>query len=235
MQRPDYVPADYDKIQIVASLSALAQSSFSAGNCVLFPRSLTTTFRAQVRKADFGALAEQLATAFPYPSFDDDFPELVKPCSTLTVSDLVYAKETLARDKSAVLALDFILADIAKIKELTQGQINATLRVIDKDGYAGNDAPSYQFHADNDGENRWLCSYTSPVTEWVRNEDAVQNTSYRKYLFEKKEGAAIFRFGVGDIWKQQALNSMQDDDQPFIHRTPPRESTQGARLLLVAK
>ncbi len=219
MSRPDYIPADYKRITVVKSLSGLFRASFNAEkNCFLYPRRL---------KGDFNALAAALAGT------------VQEKCSRGRETFFAYELEDIAANldnPGAVSAIETVLEDLKAIDSAFPRMLNSTLRLVWEKGYDSKSTID-QFHADGTyyPMGRICCSYTDPVTEFIRNEDAVP---VRPRYYEARDGARIYSFQPGDIWRMTGMdNSKRHKDEGlsyFIHRAPPVKPGDSLRLLLVA-
>lgn len=189
MKRPDYIPADYNRIKIVGSLTELFNTPFGDANCILFPRTLTGDFNALSREIAKTGLSKFLKRANAMP------PELA-------------AEEAQVKNDMQALKGAF--------NRLVFGS-KVQLR-LEKKYKLDREHSVLNFHIDGTSKpkmGRILCNYTAPVTEWIRNEDAVEG-KVRGY-FEAREGAPVYSFGVGDIWRQSCRSRAMDG---FIHRAP---------------
>ncbi len=92
------------------------------------------------------------------------------------------------------------------------------------------------FHADGvidsteEKDSTLLCCYTDPVTEFWRNEDAV---NLGGGFYRAKRGAPILRFSVGAIWHHAVMGAGKGTPK-FVHRGPIQKPGDPLRLLLVA-
>jgi len=217
MERPDYIPENYNRIKVVESLTALANACFgkkTPENCFLLPRQM---------KGDFDGLGQALAKRSRIK--DGDFYSLglrqIKNALTLPLQE------------DQKLALKQIFDDMVSIEETFQGRAHSIhLRVVR--GYAHSSAT--RFHTD--GGNRLLCGYSLPVTECAKNEDVIYTGYDNKYLL--KANAQPFSFAPGDMWLQEGGRfpdkkpRNEEDPQHFIHRaTEPAPGN--VRLLLICE
>jgi hypothetical protein len=117
--------------------------------------------------------------------------------------------------------------------------VKPQLRVVMPSGYEGVSATAYRFHADRGRRTsgRVLSCYNDPVTEGIRNEDAIAFNSgdrlEREIFFNLAADAVVFQLHKGDIWRQAYLVN-DENVPPFIHRAPPAEPDGPPRLILTA-
>lgn len=120
----------------------------------------------------------------------------------------------------------------------------------------------YDLHADSATvlADTFLCSYTEPASEGVRNEDATRyvdvpeiraqlladyggadDEGFASYLKERffdlhyaiRDGAPVFNFGTGNLWRI-ATQCPGSPTLPCIHRAPATQPGAPARLLLIS-
>ena len=199
MERPDYIPADYKRIKVVSSLSELFNTSFGGRdevNAALLPRQIT---------GDFNALAQRLG----------------KKYSAYSLEDLEKMKNLPDAENQAVQAI------CNDMRELQSQGMMTILNVVNREGYRMKEI--HDFHADREARRefgRICCGYNDPVTEAVRNEDAILVDDI---FYQMSERAEILQFRSGDIWKHCTANDC--GIPPYIHRAPASDRT---RLFLVA-
>ncbi len=219
MQKPDYLPQDYNLIKTVDSLSELFNARFEPEtNVILLPRKLT---------GDFNKAAAILNETLDAPHNKDGFVGL-----SFEEAQNVFAATAFAAEEQ--LAADQILSDMRALKE--QG-IDAVLRVIAPDlteGYS--DARRYHIDGSSKQEaefGRLLCAYTAPVTQGVRNDENHPREDASYYTLNLSEDIHPFAFAVGDMWRLAASDTALEARGvlPFIHAGPVSDKP---RLLLVA-
>jgi hypothetical protein len=222
MERPEYIPTDYNRIQVVHSLSDLFNAHFNPANLILFPREL---------EGDFDGLARSLVKAWRRVSGTPKDVHLFDAGTVETLGGM--------EDLSPVqeLALEHIMRDMYEVRPLAN--VKPQLRVVMPGGYEGVSATAYRFHADRGrrSSGRVLSCYNDPVTEGIRNEDAIEFDSgdrlEREIFFTLAPGAAVFQLHNGDIWRQAYLVN-DENVPPFIHRAPLAEPDGPPRLILTA-
>lgn len=218
--RPHYIPADYNRIQVVGSLSALFDAAAQIGadrgrvhNVALWPRHLS---------GDFNGLAQALAAKELAGGRERYFNA---------------TRDYLARLQTGDAAMDearrHIVADIEAVKEFQRSRfwfgkrLAADVRVIERynlDAIEG-------FH--KDGRPRFCCGYTAPVTEGLRDDDAVPvEGPLRGNVYAARPGAVPFTFAPGDMWYHYGGGNAQNEPY-FIHRGPAARNGV-PRLLLIA-
>ena len=213
VKRPDYIPANYPNIKVVGSLTELFNAEFGEANCILFPRPIS---------GEFNQLAKLLKKHGTEKLYDEGF-----------VPQFYWAERRL------------IIDDMKAIRrELQERGVNtgSALRVETSEGWIESQSPcAYHVEGCSKPEiGRILCSYNEPVTEWLRNEDAVNVPQERiRDLYKAKEGATIQRFRPGDIFRIKSMlgrDMTSNGEGCFIHRAPePTEETKHlVRMLLVA-
>lgn len=213
MKRPDYVPQGYNGVKVVGSLTELFNAEFGDANCILFPRPIS---------GEFNQLANLLKKYGQDKLYDEGFvPQFYRAERQLIIDDMQAIRREL-HDRGVSVA--------------------SALRVETSEGWVESQSPC-AFHVDGCSKpeiGRILCSYNEPVTEWLRNEDAVNVPQDRvRDLYKAKEGAAVQRFRPGDIFRIKSMlarDMTSNGEGCFIHRAPePTEDTRHlVRLLLVA-
>ncbi len=221
VKRPSYVPKDYDLLKVVGSLKDM----FNAGvgevcNVVLFPRKKLS--------GDFNGLARRLWKDFGDPN-DLEFPELHKEDLEQVVTSLR------GRQK---IACQKIIDDIVTFE--SHG-FHGGLRLIVPDSYMKVNAAVHEFHGDVAEGHRLMCCYNAPVTEALRNDEAVykgirttvSGRNEKEFpVYKPEKGAKPFSFGVGDIWYQ--VSNYWSDVDAFIHRAVETKAGDPPRLLFAA-
>lgn len=226
MDRPDYIPANYGRIKVVSSLSKLFNTAFGGPgdvNCVLYPRRLS---------GNFDALAWQLGE-----KFNRDYQQ-----RNLTEDELRRIGQ-ITTYKGLKKEIGIILQDMKILKTKTvnssahRKRYSGMLRVIGHKRYNKKDGANgeYIFHEDGGNiyyEERLLCCYNGPTTEFLRNEDALpyEDSHYR---YTRRRGAKSFSMGIGDIWRH-LTSGYSGNVTAFIHRAPYTPPNATPRLLLVA-
>lgn len=198
------------RIKVVGSLAEVFNTPYDPHNCVIFPRKLT---------ADFNALAKGLGEQL-------NLSRNVRNSHELSLHELSVRVRSL--NGAAQAAGRIVIADMREIEKFG---IDPKLRVISPAGYKFKIAHAFHEDREKDTEyGRVLCCYVEPVTESIRNEDAVLIGSQK---YTTKEGAVITAFEPGDIWKHIARN---DRGIPaFIHRVGHgNQPAQQPRLVLAA-
>ena len=213
MKKPVYVPQGYRGVKVVGSLTELFNAEFGEANCILFPRSIS---------GEFNQLAKLLKKYGTEKLYDDGFvPQFYRVERKLIIDDMKVIR-----------------------RELQERGVNAgsALRVETSEGWVESKSHC-AYHVDgccNPEIGRILCSYNEPVTEWLRNEDAVNVPQERiRDLYKAKDGATIQRFRPGDIFRIKSMlarDMTSNGEGCFIHRAPkPTEETKHlVRMLLVA-
>lgn len=214
MKRPDYIPEDYNGIKMVDSFEAMLSEPFGHASAVLLPRSLS---------GDFNALAQVMGRKGYWRA------------------PLMRVEKRDDLRKNFPQEIDLLREDIRMLRGVS-AQHYLDLRVS-KDSNWREDRAPHAFHSDgcrNAHFGRVLCCYNDPVTEWIRREDAIPRDSHEG-TFEKREGAPLYRFKAGDIWRLASRTGGDGNvcGRPlFIHRTPPsirdRKEEDPPRMVLVA-
>lgn len=218
--RPSYIPADYNRVLVVDSLSALFEAATQIGadrgrthNVALWPRRLTGDFNGLAR-----VVAERSLTGSGerYFSADRNYLGLLRSGNP-------------AMDE----ARDHMIADLDAVKAYQRkrfwfgGRLAADVRVIERYNLEAIEG----FH--KDGRPRFCCGYTAPVTEGLRDEDAVPVAGpLRGNVYTAKPGAQPFTFAPGDMWYHYGGGDAQRAPS-FIHRGPAC-APGTPRLLMIA-
>lgn len=210
MQRPDYIPENYDAVKVVGSLTELFNEPFGDSNCILFPRPIS---------GQFNELARVLHTYGRDKLEDNDFlPVLLRSEKRLVMDDIY---------------------NIGKALDSMGMAAGVILRITTSESWNELISPD-AFHVDGCSRvelGRILCCYNTPVTEWLRNDEAIKRMSG---LYRAKPDATIRRFRPGDIFRIKSTPNngfMTPGESCFIHRAPKPNNEQERmqpRMLLVA-
>lgn len=225
MQKPDYIPADYKRIKVASSLSELFNEKFGGPdgvNAVLLPRTLSHDFNALARWLEG---TEYIKNFRPNQYEGSQYPYF-------NVPRLYASKKHMKPDMAA--AVDVIIQDMDAASDKT---MRAELRLV-RLGRGPDMLHHDNVASFNSMMGRFMCCYNGPVTEGVRNEDTVP-VVYESALasvnhYSLKEGAEIFSFRPGDLWRQLSTPNLKDVAPPYIHRAPALRAGDAPRLLLVA-
>lgn len=223
MKRPDYIPADYKRIKVVSSLSDLFNEQFGGPdevNCVLFPRRL---------RGDFNKLSRALlkdktgaGTGVPFSGIH-----------VFMAQDLLKLKSRASFYRVHKSAINSIIKDMS---DLSRRGFYPVLRFEPPRSRPENSV--YVFHHDagaRDGTGRVFCCYNDPVTQGIRNEDAVPAESL---FYKLKPRTKKFQFRACDIWRHDTCLNIKCDpekENPFIHRGVDAPAGAPPRLLLLAE
>ncbi len=230
-------PFGYARIKIVGSFDELVATRFENGvNAICWQRSLT---------GDFAEVAERLSVSEGVTTLDE--PLL----------------RSLPLSPAGKAAVETLLADQRLLE--SQG-LSPVLDCIhsyprDEEGCAVA-VDVYSFHADSAPveTDTYLCTYTGPSSEGLRNDEAVQRIAIpetRAVLlneFNGEEGPAFndylgencfdlhyvgsplaqpFSFGLHNLWRI-ATQYPGCPVPPCIHRAPAAQPDQSTRLLLIS-
>ncbi|MBI5367874.1 MAG: hypothetical protein HZA54_12615 [Planctomycetes bacterium] len=234
---PFNLPSDYPRIRRVRSFQELLTTPLTGGvNALCWQRAL---------HGDFGEVVELLAVGQGITTLDEE------RLKTLSVS---------AAGKAAV---DLLLEDQRLLRD--QG-LSPVLECVQ--GYAREEHPGpvptdvYSFHVDSAtaATDTWLCTYSGPPSEGLRNDQAQRrvdvpetraellrlfggedNADFREYLSENcydlhyvpVPQARPFSFGVGNLWRI-AVEYPGNPVPPCIHRAPATVPGRPPRLLLIS-
>ena len=129
--------------------------------------------------------------------------------------------------------LGLICADMQMMQNALGCQ--AELRVVGEQGYAPG---TYLFHQDGgayrrafQSADRVMCCYNAPTTEWIHKGDAIALPANRGFhTFDKRAGAPVFNFAVGNIWRQACMG---DGSEALVHRAVETGPCHPPRLLVV--
>ncbi len=224
MERPDNIPADYPRIQVVESLSDLFNAQFDEViKCLLLPRAL---------RGDFNRLANRL---------DDIFWGEGRVGTAAYAVDELEEHARKSGDPAAIDAAAVIAADMRSFS--AQNVANVLVRLIRAGGYGNKRSMSgkiHNFHEDGVVYpfGRGLCVYNGPGTEFLRNEDALREGG--SDIFQPRPGARLFTMAQGALWRQAGHNPDLHEQRyrhipPFIHRAPQPGEKDPPRLILVAE
>jgi hypothetical protein len=231
------LPADYTRIKAVASFQELVSTPFADGvNALCWQRTLA---------GDFDEVVQRLGGQDGVTDLDDS---------------LLRSLELSPGGRAAV---ETLIADRGLLRELGVSPVLDCIR-----GYTRDDEDSivatdvYSFHADRApvATDTFLCSYTEPTTEALRNEDAQKRVDvpatraellklfggedddeFRDFLSEycfdlhycPVPQARPFSFGTGHLWRI-AVDYPGSPVPPCIHRAPETSAGQPPRLLLIS-
>jgi len=236
MITPD-IPSGYSRIRVVSSFQELVSTRFGEGvNALCWKRTLLGDFREVVQKLS----AEEGITTL------DEWTLQALPLTSV-----------------GKLAVETLLRDLQLLRELGVSPVLDCIRGYERDEATAVVATDvYSFHADSAPveADTFLCSYTDPASEGIRNEDAqrrvdipairaellrafggADDEDFREYLSENRfdlhyaplPGARPFSFGVGNLWRI-AIEYPGSPVPPCIHRAPATSPGDPARLLLIA-
>ena len=236
MITPD-IPSGYSRIRVVSSFQELVSTRFGEGvNALCWKRTLLGDFREVVQKLS----AEEGITTL------DEWTLQALPLTSV-----------------GKLAVETLLRDLQLLRELGVSPVLDCIRGYERDDASAIVATDvYSFHADSAPveADTFLCSYTDPASEGIRNEDAqrrvdipairaellrafggADDEDFREYLSENRfdlhyaplPGARPFSFGVGNLWRI-AIEYPGSPVPPCIHRAPETSPGDPARLLLIA-
>lgn len=217
MERLDYIPADYKRIKIVGSLSELFNEQFGGSdgvNCILYPRKLME---------DFNALARYLQTEIPALEDDKLLDGLAKAAAS-GIDGIAEAAKAVFQD----IELATAGGATPYFRAVLPGDKSYELQTYLHEDHIGTDEKTVR-------RGVILTCYTTPVTEYMRQEDVGKKLGDMFYLI--KPYTKAFRFGVGDIWRH--AGSYEEGISvvpPFVHAAPWRPfAPEGAppRLLMV--
>ncbi len=152
--------------------------------------------------------------------------------------ETVYRLEDVERFKNAPGMvwhdeLDLVCADMRMMQDAVGHR--AELRIVRDKGYS---PATYLFHKDG-GEyrralqsaDRVMCNYNGPTTERIHARDAIAlPVSHGFFTFEKRPGALVSAFRVGDIWRQACMG---DGSEAMIHRAVEITPESAPRMVLV--
>jgi hypothetical protein len=262
MEQPDYLPKDYDGIQLVGNMDELFAATFGPANVVLYPRSLTAAFNARAQAADFKALSLLLLDGLSEKDMSHE--DLSEAASRLEGGSKKAAQQILDDMKA------FESNDLKPALRIFIGK--ALVNLADYGGKIFQEG-AHLFHGDG-VPTRFLCCYTAPATEGLCNEDAERYIDSENYAQElaasytaergrnpyhplpglqgypektedfkrwlernndyyfPKPRARIFSFKIGDVFRFAGEKNYAGVP-PFIHRGPPSNDDSSPRLVLV--
>jgi hypothetical protein len=234
---PFVLPSDYPRIRVVASFDELVNTPFADGvNALCWQRELD---------GDFAEVVKLLGVASGITTLDEEqllgLP--VSPAGRLAVARLV--------------------DDLRLLRAHALDPVLDCINGYDRDD-SGDAVPTdvYSFHADSATieADTYLCTYSGPASEGLRNEEALRrvdipetraellraygggdDADFVEYLndhcydlhYAPMDGARPFDFGFGNLWRI-AVQYPDCPVPPCIHRAP--ETLPGAppRLLLIS-
>jgi hypothetical protein len=198
-------------------------------------------------------------------SLSGDFAEVVE---RLSIAEGIVALDEARLEKLVLSAAGRAAADVmlADFRLLSDLGLSPSLDCIH--GYPREEEPGvvrtdvYSFHVDSAtaAADTYLCSYSGPATEGLRNEDARRrvdipetramllqefggedDAEFLDYLAENcfdlhyaaLPGALPFSFGLGNLWRI-AVDYPESPVPPCIHRAPETLPGQPPRLLLIS-
>jgi len=231
------LPADYPRIRVVQSLQELVTTSFVDGiNALCWARTLP---------GDFGEVLALVAARE----------------GITTLDDALLARLHLSA--AGQIARDVLLEDQRLLRAAGLAPVLDCIR-----GYPREEEPGpvpidvYSFHVDSAPveTDTWLCSYTAPSSELLRNDEAQRRVDvpetraallaefggeddedFREYLnaccfdlhYAPRPPARPVSFGVGNLWRI-AVEYPGSPVPPCIHRAPTTLPGQAPRLLLIS-
>ncbi len=230
-------PSGYSRVKVVHSFDELVTTPFADGvNALCWARTLT---------GNFAEVLEHLK-----------FSEGINPLDEALLRSLPLSAE-------GRMAVEVMMEDQNLLRS---AGLEPVLDCIC--GYPQDDETEivstdvYSFHADSAPveADTYLCSYNTPSSQGLRNEDArrrvdipetraallenwggEEDDAFREYLREScydlhyaaLPGAEPFCFGVGNLWRI-AVEYPGSPVPPCIHRAPRTHSGQPPRLLLIS-
>lgn len=210
MNRPEDIPADYSRLQVVDSPRALFRARFKGPvNCILYPSRLEGCFNElawTLQDAKAGAPRQDVRRISP-----SSLPHLIR-----RFPDFAQELELIQKDMDAA----------AK----SGRNFEPYLRLVAPLGYE--DRELHDFHHDTLSRTqapRLMRCYNVAATHWARNED-VAPVAGKIDLFTLRSGAQEYKFNVGDIWLHCGYPQVE---VAFIHKAPPVGVDDAPRLVLV--
>lgn len=231
------LPADYARVRRVADFEELLATPFKEGvNALCWERNL---------EGNFSEVLGKLKLEGGINPLDDE---------ELGGLDL---------SKEGRTALDWMLGDMRRLRSLGLApELNGVL------GYERDEDPGllrtdvYSFHADRATAeaDTWLCTYSGPSSQGLRNEEALRHVDdpekrsallqgyggdddegFREHLadhcydlhYAALPAARIFSFGLGSLWRI-SVDYPGCPVPPCIHRAPDSLPGDPSRLLLIA-
>ncbi|MGH1455704.1 MAG: hypothetical protein ACRBDI_02895 [Alphaproteobacteria bacterium] len=193
MTEHNYIPEGYERIKVVDDLFSFFTTDFAPkANVVLYPRGLS---------ANFDELAEKMAKYFDL----QDEEIFIKYSEREKLEEF---KEKIS-DDGMFLALNVILDDM---ECLYSARVKTHFRLlrnykIHKD--------TYTFHVDGLEQDfdRFMVCYNDPVTQFVKNEDVIKINGHDAIC---RDGAPIYQFKAGDIWKSRVRNKPKSKADDFL-------------------
>ena len=231
------LPSDYPRIKLVGSFEELVATRFGEGvNALCWPRTLAGDFDEIVRRLDGG----------------DDI-------TTLDEAGL----RALALTPAGRVAAETMIADRGRLEAAGLAPVLNRIMCYPRDEEGG-PVPTdvYSFHADSAPveADTYLCTYSGPASEGLRNEEArrradvpetraellrifggADGEEFREFLRENcldlhyaaAAGARPFSFGAGNLWRI-ACDYPGSPVPPCLHRAPATAPGEPPRLLLIS-
>ncbi len=218
MVRPDYIPANYDRIGVVGSLRDLCKIPFGPANCILYPRSLT---------ADFNGLALYLKERVLEQAPGINLSGHMEHISTYSPLLTGIAEKDMTPEIKEAAAV--IIADRETVRK--EGFNSTGLRLMWNNSVGLADT----FHEDgrffHPERGRILCAYVGKTTEGLKESDAIITPE----VITPKPGSVPFHFNTGDVIRFAGdgviARHIGQKVPAFIHRGVPDT----LRLLLAAE
>jgi len=193
MTQLNYIPEGYDRIKVVNDLFSFFTTKFgSKANVVLYPRALS---------GDYDALALLMADYFNL----EDEEIFIKYSEREKLEGF---KSTLS-DEALIQSLNTILDDM---ECLYSARVKTHFRLlqnykIHKD--------TYKFNVDGLQQDfdRFMVCYNKPVTQFIKNDDVISISGHDAVC---RDGAEIYEFKVGDIWRSRVRNKPKSKTDEFI-------------------
>lgn len=205
MTQLNYIPEGYDRIKVVDDLFSFFKADFAPkANVVLYPRRLA---------GDFDALAERMAAFFNL----QDEEIFIKYSEREKLEEF---KEKLSCD-ALNSTLEIILNDM---ECLYSARVKTHFRLL-KNYKIHSD--TYDFHIDGLEQDfdRFMICYNNPVTQFVKNEDVIKISGHDAVC---REGAEVYSFQVGDMWKSRVRNKPKNKADDFIETVLLKEKEKRA-------
>lgn len=236
---PIAIPAGYPRIRVVHSFAALLATPFDGDcNAVCWERTLA---------GDFDAVVAELG-----------------PCDGVEPIDEARLA-TLPVGTTARLAIDAMREDLRLLREHGHAPVLERVQAYPRDAdddAAGLPTDVYSFHVDSATvpTDTFLCSYTAPASEGLRNDEARRRADepelrarlLARYGGDDDEGFTTFLrehfhelhyvpvppalpwdFGIGNLWRI-AVQFPGARVPACIHRAPRELVGRGPRLLLIS-
>ncbi len=189
----NYIPEGYERIKVVDDLFSFFTTGFEPkANVVLYPR---------VIEGDFDTLALLMADHFHL----EDEEIFIK----YSERDKLEEFKSVLSDDSLIASMNTILDDM---ECLYSARVKTHFRLlqnykIHKD--------TYKFHVDGLQQDfdRFMVCYNEPVTQFVKNDDVISVSGHDAVC---REGAEIYEFRAGDLWKSRVRNKPKSKADEFI-------------------